>query len=136
MFRELRTALEVGIFDPRRARLARGLSQAQLAEKVGASRRWVVEIEAGKPTSEFGLCASGLELNLASKSVLTMALEQAPNRKRHPILTRKSCLIGANFPDKGFPSCEFRSRPTKPRTNNPYGTASCSGERPILCHDR
>jgi HTH-type transcriptional regulator/antitoxin HipB len=36
-------------------RLNLGLSQAQLAARVGVSRQWVGEFEAGKPTAELGL---------------------------------------------------------------------------------
>jgi HTH-type transcriptional regulator/antitoxin HipB len=32
-----------------------GLSQAELAALVGVSRAWIIEVEAGKPTLEFGL---------------------------------------------------------------------------------
>jgi y4mF family transcriptional regulator len=32
-----------------------GLSQAEIAERAGVSRKWVYEFEAGKPTAEFGL---------------------------------------------------------------------------------
>lgn len=51
----------------RRNRL--GWSQADLAGRIGASRRWVVEVEQGKPRAELGLvlralAALGLSLNL------------------------------------------------------------------------
>jgi len=45
-----------------------GLDQAALAERVGVSRQWVVEVEKGKPRAEVGLLlrtmrALGLELD-------------------------------------------------------------------------
>lgn len=52
-------------------RRALGLGQADLAERIGVARQWVVKIEAGKSTSEIGLvlralAALGLELGLES----------------------------------------------------------------------
>jgi HTH-type transcriptional regulator / antitoxin HipB len=38
-----------------------GLSQAQLAINAGVSRDWINQIEAGKPTAEFGLIIRLLE---------------------------------------------------------------------------
>ena len=43
-----------------------GLSQAQVAKRVGVSRKWIVEFEAGKPSAELGLALRVLdELGLA-----------------------------------------------------------------------
>lgn len=39
-----------------------GMSQAQLAERAGISRKWVYEFEAGKPTAEFGLLLRVLDV--------------------------------------------------------------------------
>jgi len=36
-------------------RLALGLSQSAVAERIGASRKWLYEFEAGKPGAELGL---------------------------------------------------------------------------------
>ena len=38
-----------------------GLSQAQLAERIGVSRKWVSEFERGKATAELGLVLRLLE---------------------------------------------------------------------------
>jgi HTH-type transcriptional regulator / antitoxin HipB len=47
-------------------RLDLGLSQAQVAKRVGVSRKWIVEFEAGKPSAELGLALRVLdELGLA-----------------------------------------------------------------------
>ncbi|MHB1446391.1 MAG: helix-turn-helix domain-containing protein [Acidimicrobiales bacterium] len=43
-----------------------GLNQAELAERVGVSRKWIYEFEAGKPRAEFVLVMRVLdELGLA-----------------------------------------------------------------------
>lgn len=42
-------------------RLDRGLNQAELARRVGVSRKWISEFETGKPTAEFGLVIRVLE---------------------------------------------------------------------------
>jgi HTH-type transcriptional regulator/antitoxin HipB len=47
-----------------------GMSQADLAARTGVSRKWIYEVEGGKPTAEFGLVLQvldelGLELELA-----------------------------------------------------------------------
>jgi HTH-type transcriptional regulator/antitoxin HipB len=36
-------------------RISLGLSQADLATRAGVSRPWLSQVEAGKPTAEFGL---------------------------------------------------------------------------------
>jgi HTH-type transcriptional regulator/antitoxin HipB len=47
-----------------------GMSQAELAERTGVSRKWIYEFEAGKPAAELGLLlrvldALGLSIELA-----------------------------------------------------------------------
>ena len=37
------------------------MSQRELAERAGVSRKWVYEVEAGKATSEFGLILRALD---------------------------------------------------------------------------
>ena len=56
----IRTPLDLGaaIRDRRRRR---GWSQRELAEKVGASRQWVNEIEKGKARTEIGLALRALD---------------------------------------------------------------------------
>jgi HTH-type transcriptional regulator / antitoxin HipB len=63
----LRTPKDVGALIKSR-RKAIGLGQADLAQRVGASRLWVSEIEKGKPGAGLGLVLRtlsvlGLELN-------------------------------------------------------------------------
>lgn len=54
----------------RETRVAAGLTQSQLAERIGASRFWVAQFEKGKPGAELGLAirainALGLSLHVA-----------------------------------------------------------------------
>jgi HTH-type transcriptional regulator/antitoxin HipB len=50
----IRTAADLGAFiRERRTRL--GMDQIALAKKAGTSRKWLVEVEQGKPGAEIGL---------------------------------------------------------------------------------
>ena len=42
-------------------RIDRGLSQSELAERCGVSRKWISEFEAGKATAEFAIVLRVLE---------------------------------------------------------------------------
>jgi len=50
----VRTPQDIGL-TIRDRRLELGLDQAELAERIGVSRQWLVEIEKGKPRAEIGL---------------------------------------------------------------------------------
>ena len=50
----IRTPVDFGALI-RDRRLKLGLDQKTLAEKVGVSRQWIVEVEKGKPRAEIGL---------------------------------------------------------------------------------
>lgn len=55
------------------ARQEQGLSQAQLANRIGVSRRWVSQLESGKKTLEVGLVlraitALGLECDVRPRA--------------------------------------------------------------------
>lgn len=57
-------------------RLDLGLNQAELARRVGVSRKWLVEFEAGKPSAELGLALRvldelGLVLDLSTEAEAT-----------------------------------------------------------------
>jgi HTH-type transcriptional regulator/antitoxin HipB len=56
---QVRNARDLGLLikDQRRSL---SLSQADLADKIGASRHWVMGVEAGKPTVELGLVLKAL----------------------------------------------------------------------------
>ena len=56
----IRTLADLGaVIQDRRKRL--GLGQAELAEKIGASRQWVVGIERGHSSAELGLALRTLD---------------------------------------------------------------------------
>lgn len=57
----IRSPIEIGQLI-RSRREARGLSQADLAKKLGASRKWVIEAEGGKPTAEIGRILRALKV--------------------------------------------------------------------------
>lgn len=50
----IRTATDLGAFI-RERRVKLGMDQSDLAEKAGTSRKWIVEVEQGKPRAEIGL---------------------------------------------------------------------------------
>jgi HTH-type transcriptional regulator/antitoxin HipB len=64
----LRTPLDIGVaIRDRRRRLS--LDQAELATRIGVSRKWIIDVEKGKPRAEIGLVlraldALGLKLSL------------------------------------------------------------------------
>ena len=72
----IRTATDLGAFiRERRTRL--GMDQIALAKKAGTSRKWLVEVEQGKPGAEIGLILrtlKSLEISIdmeANSSVAT-----------------------------------------------------------------
>ena len=44
----------------RDARLRQGLTQAELAGRIGTSRQWVISFERGKPVAEVGIVLKAL----------------------------------------------------------------------------
>jgi len=73
----IRTTTDIGlVIRDRRRKL--GLDQRVLADRVGVSRQWIVEIEKGKPRAEVGLLLRTLEtlgLDLMVDARDTSALE-------------------------------------------------------------
>ena len=63
----IRTVTDLGAFiRERRTRL--GMDQISLAKKAGTSRKWLVEVEQGKPRAEIGLILrtlKSLEISIA-----------------------------------------------------------------------
>ncbi len=57
----VRTPNDIGALI-RQRRHELGLSQIRLAERVGVSRQWVVEVERGKPRAELGLVLRALDV--------------------------------------------------------------------------
>lgn len=57
---QIRTASDIGALI-RDQRKNQKLDQAELAKKVGVNRRWVLEVERGKPRAEVGLVLKTLD---------------------------------------------------------------------------
>jgi HTH-type transcriptional regulator/antitoxin HipB len=57
---QIRTASDIGALI-RDQRKKQQLDQADLAQKVGVNRRWVLEVERGKPRAEIGLVLKTLD---------------------------------------------------------------------------
>lgn len=77
---QVRTPLDLGVIIRERRR-ALGLRQQDLAERVGVSRQWIVEVERGKSRAELGLVlrtlnALGIELHVGRPEENPM--DQAP----------------------------------------------------------
>ena len=82
----IRTATDLGAFI-RERRNNLGMDQIDLAEKAGTSRKWLVEVEQGKPGAEIGLILRTLKsleisINLAANTLVatpTPGKEKAPD---------------------------------------------------------
>ena len=62
----------------RSARLAAGLSQTELGDRIGASRFWVAEFERGKPRAELGLALKAVR---ALRLVLTIEPKEIVSKR-------------------------------------------------------
>lgn len=79
----------------REGREAAGLTQTQLAERIGASRFWVAAFEKGKPSVELGLAlkaiqALGLAISIGPSHTLSVGTPREPatlrkTRSAHPL---------------------------------------------------
>ena len=82
----IRTATDLGAFI-RERRTKLGMDQIALAKKAGTSRKWLVEVEQGKPGAEIGLILRTLKsleisINLAADTLVatpTPGKEKAPD---------------------------------------------------------
>lgn len=89
----------VGAF-VRKGRNAAGLTQTQLAERIGASRFWVAAFEKGKPSAELGLALKAVQalgLSIRIESDNDNAIEQASRRPRVPLADRSGYATLANI---------------------------------------
>jgi HTH-type transcriptional regulator/antitoxin HipB len=77
----IRTATDLGAFI-RERRTNLGMDQATLAKKAGTSRKWLVEVEQGKPGAEFGLILRTLKSLEISISVAADSPVEAPPRSK------------------------------------------------------
>ena len=90
----IRTATDLGAFI-RERRTKLGMDQIALAKKAGTSRKWLVEVEQGKPGAEIGLILrtlKSLEISIdleADSSVETPSVRQGARRQTSTVfLTR------------------------------------------------
>lgn len=85
MYLPLKTAADIGSLI-RSRRKARGLGQAELAEMVGVSRRWLNQVEAGKPGASLSLVLN--TLNALNVQIEVRADEEVPAAKgANPVLS-------------------------------------------------
>jgi len=75
------TAQEIG-FAIRQRRLALGLSQQALADRVGVGRQWIVEIEQGKPRAE-------IDLMLRTLDALELQVSVTPGKSSREIAPKR-----------------------------------------------
>lgn len=79
----IRSATDLGAFI-RERRINLEMDQSDLAEKAGTSRKWIVEVEQGKPRAEIGLVLRTLN-TLGVSLDLAVGTEQkvfTPNERR------------------------------------------------------
>lgn len=116
----------------RDARIGAGMTQAQLGEKIGASRFWVAEFERGKNRAELGLTLKALRaLNL----VLTVEPKDLALRREHDMRSAEQRLDQTPQPAVDLSSILSRSTtPTARRTTvepfriHDWDTSSSSAE--------
>jgi|GEM_PF-1156985 len=116
----------------RDARIGAGMTQAQLGEKIGASRFWVAEFERGKSRAELGLTLKALRaLNL----VLTVEPEDLALRRERDQRSAEQRLDQIPQPAVDLSSILSRSTiPTARRTTaepfriHDWDTSSSSAE--------
>ena len=72
----IRTAVDIGALI-RDRRLKLGLKQKVLADRIGASRQWLIEVEKGKQRAELGLVLRTIEeLGISLVTTDTPSLEE------------------------------------------------------------
>ena len=73
---KIRTATDLGAFIKER-RIKLGMDQSDLAEKAGTSRKWIVEVEQGKPRAEIGLILRTLKTLGVSLDIAVDRIQKA-----------------------------------------------------------
>jgi HTH-type transcriptional regulator/antitoxin HipB len=84
----VRTATDLGAFI-RERRVKLGMDQSDLAEKAGTSRKWIVEVEQGKPRAEIGLV-------LRTLKALGVSLDLAADRAQKTVAASESGKVDIN----------------------------------------
>ena len=74
----IRTATDLGAFI-RERRTKLGMDQFALAKKAGTSRKWLIEVEQGKPRAEFGLILRTLKSLDVSLDLKTDSALETPS---------------------------------------------------------
>src|SRR6267143_1036471 len=78
----IRTPADLGaLIRDRRTKI--GLDQKSLADKVGVSRQWIVEVEKGKPRAEIGL----LLRTIGALGITLDAEKEGPGKPRNTTLS-------------------------------------------------
>ena len=75
----IRTATDLGAFI-RERRTKLGMDQIELAKKSGTSRKWLVEVEQGKPGAEIGLILRTLKSLEISIDVVADSPVETPSQ--------------------------------------------------------
>jgi HTH-type transcriptional regulator/antitoxin HipB len=83
-FMRIRTSTDLGAY-LRARRCELGMDQATLAEKAGTSRKWLIEVERGKPGASIGMLLRTLR---ALDVAIDLSAEKPANRKERPTLTK------------------------------------------------
>jgi y4mF family transcriptional regulator len=83
----MRTATDLGAFI-RERRTKLGMDQVALAEKAGTSRKWLIEVEQGKPRAEIGLILRTLKTLGVSIDLQIDSLANATSNERRRSLSR------------------------------------------------
>jgi HTH-type transcriptional regulator/antitoxin HipB len=76
----IRNPTDLGAFI-RERRMKLGLDQAELAEKAGTSRKWLIEVERGKPRAAIGLILRRLRSLEISVDLQADSLEEASSAR-------------------------------------------------------
>jgi HTH-type transcriptional regulator/antitoxin HipB len=85
---KIRTATDLGAFI-RERRIKLEMDQSDLAEKAGISRKWIVEVEQGKPRAEIGLV-------LRTLTTLGVSLDIAVDRTQKALTSSQSKNVDIN----------------------------------------
>ncbi len=84
---QIRNAIELGAAIRDRRRLLK-LAQSQLAQRIGVTRQWIIDIEKGKPRAEIGLALRALD-------ALGMGLTLVDPKASPPTPTTRRINLGA-----------------------------------------
>ena len=91
----IRTPRELGHL-VRDARTRRALTQAQLADEVGVSRKWIIDLEAGKRTTDLSLV-----LRTLNALQLALAITDGPQRRTKRALVDIDAIVAASIKSRG-----------------------------------